>query len=79
VPHHPARLQLEERVQRLAIAAQHCADLADRQGLAPTAAALTETFETMVRLASALSENRQPKLWSLPGAAVRSPARDAAA
>jgi hypothetical protein len=78
VPHHSARLQLEERVQRLAIGARTCADLADHQGLSRAADQLQAHFAELLALASALSENRQPKLWSVPSTAARAPDQAAA-
>ena len=79
MPHHPARLRLEERLQRLAIAARYCADLADQQGLTRAAERLEYLWEDALELGTLLSENRQPTLWSLARPDVRSPARDPAA
>lgn len=68
MPQHPQRLRLEERIQRMAIAAQHCADLADHQGLTSTSEILTGMWVELLALDSQLSVNRQPKLWSVdPG------------
>lgn len=78
MPQHPTRLQLEERVQRLAIAARTAADLADYQGLTRASEQLEVIWADALELASVLSTNRQPRLWSAPEHAARAPDRGVA-
>lgn len=73
MPQHPQRLRLEERVERLAIAAHTAADLADEQGLTGAHDTLVEVWTRALALSSALSQNRQPPLWAIPAEEVRSP------